>query len=65
VAFIVRQTYPIDAVFIVSRREDLTNDELRRTCDSAGLISEIRVLEQNASILFVDTDSILDGLRLA
>lgn len=52
----------VDAVLVVTGSEDLGDDELDTTSDNDGAITEVSVLEENASILLVDTDSVLGGV---
>lgn len=43
----------------------LTDHQLSRSRDSSTIVSEVRVLEQDPRILFMDTNSVLDRLCLA
>lgn len=56
---------PIDTVFVVGCSEDVRDDKLAGTSHSRCLVTEIHVLEQDASVLFVDANGILDRLRFA
>jgi len=51
---------PVHAVLVVCGSEDVRNDEFPASGDNDGVITEIGVLEQNASILLVDADGVLN-----
>jgi len=51
---------PVHAVLVVGCREDVGNDELTCASDSHALIPEVSVLEENAVVLLVDADGILN-----
>ena len=52
---------PVDTVFIVGGSEDVGDDEFAGTSDDDRVVTEIRVLEQNAIVFFVDAHGVLDG----
>lgn len=56
---------PIDAIFIVGGGEDVRDHELAASRDDDAVVTEVGVLEQNTRVLFVNADSILDGVRRA
>lgn len=53
---------PIDAIFVVGSCEDVRDDEFSATGYNDGVISKIGMLEQNAGVLFMHADGVLDGL---
>ena len=55
---------PVHAVLVVSSGEDVRDDELAGASHRNAVITEVGVLEQNPSILFVDTDSVFDRCGL-
>lgn len=52
---------PVNAVFVIRRCEDVGNDELAPSSDDDRVITEIRVLEKNTCIFFMNANSVLDG----
>lgn len=52
---------PVDAVLVVGGREDLGDNELAAARHDGRAVAEIRVFEQDAGILLVDADGVLDG----
>lgn len=56
---------PVHTVLVVCGGEDVRDDEFSTTGDNDGIVTEISVLEQNASIFFVNANSILDGGALS
>lgn len=57
--------YPLDRILVIRSSEHLLDDELTCSGDNRRLITEVCVLEQDASILFVNADGILDGANTA
>lgn len=53
---------PVDAVLVVGGSEDLGDDEFAGASDDDRVITEIGVFEQDAVVLFVDADGVLDRL---
>ena len=51
---------PLDSVFIVGGSKDVLNDQLSCSCHDDRLVSEVRVLEEDAIIFLVNADGILD-----
>jgi hypothetical protein len=56
---------PLNSIFVVGGSEDLLDDELACAGNSDRLVSEVRVLEENAGVLLVDADGVLDGLDVS
>ena len=55
---------PVNAVLVVRRCEDVGDEELATSCYNDRIVTEIRMLEENASIFFVNANSILDRRTL-
>jgi hypothetical protein len=53
--------HPLARILVVCRCEDLLHDKLAGARDSNGVIAEVGMLEKNAIVFFVDTDSVLDS----
>jgi hypothetical protein len=53
---------PVDAVFVVARREDLANDEFAGAGRGGGGVAEVGVFEEDAVVFFVDADCVFDGV---
>jgi hypothetical protein len=51
---------PVHAVLVVGRGEDVRDDQLPSTCDDDRVVPEVSMLEQDARILLVDADGVLD-----
>lgn len=51
---------PLAGVLVVGRSEDLLHDELARPSDDDGIVTEVAVLEEDAVVLFVDANGVLD-----
>lgn len=51
---------PVDAVLVVCGSEDVRDDEAPTPGDDGRVIAEVSVLEQDARVLLVDTDCVLD-----
>ena len=51
---------PVDAVFVVGRREDVRDDELARPRHDDRVVAEVGVLEEDARVFLVDADGVLD-----
>lgn len=54
---------PVHCIFVIRRREDVGDEEFAPSCDDHGIVTEIGMFEEDASIFLVDADGILDGLR--
>ena len=54
---------PVDAVFVVGRREHVRDEQFAPSCHDDGVIPEVGMFEQYARVFFVDADGVLDGLR--
>ncbi len=52
----------IELVSFVTYREDLLDDELARPRDDGAVVTEVGVLEEDAVVLLVDADGVLDRL---
>ncbi len=62
----VHHETPVDAVLVVSRGEDLRNDQLGRSGDDSRgkRVPEVRVLAEKTVIFLVDANCMLDGDRV-
>ena len=54
---------PVHCIFIVRRRKHVGDDQFAASGHDHGVVTEIGMFEKNSSVFFMDTDSILDGLR--
>ena len=52
--------YPLHGIFIICRSEYLLDDELSSASHNDRIIPKVGMLEQDAVVLFVDADGILD-----
>jgi hypothetical protein len=55
---------PVNAILIVSSGKNMADDKLPRSRNSARVIAEVRMLEQNASVFLMNANCVLDRLRL-
>lgn len=55
--------HPGDDVLVVGGGEDLLDDQLAATGDDDGIVTEVAMLEEDAGILLVNADGILDGAK--
>jgi hypothetical protein len=53
---------PVDAIFVVGSCEDMADHQLSCPCHCARIVTEVRMLEQDAAILLMDANRVLDGL---
>ena len=51
---------PLDGVLVVGGGEDLLDDELAGAGDNGGVVAEVGVLEEQAVVLLVDANGVLD-----
>lgn len=56
---------PLDCVFVVCSGKDLLNNELAAAGDDDGVVAEVGVLEEDAAVLLVDANGVLDGAHAA
>lgn len=55
----------LNSIFIVGGGEDLLDNQLPCSGDDHGFVPEVRVLKQDAAILLVNADGVLNGADLA
>ena len=51
---------PVDAVFVICSGENVRDNELSAAGNNDRIVTEVSVLEQDACILLVNANSILD-----
>ena len=54
---------PVHRIFVIGCRKDVGDDEFTTSGNDDGVIAEIGVFEEDASIFFVDANGVLDCLR--
>lgn len=54
---------PLDGVLVVGGGEDLLDDEAAGAGDDDGVVAEVAVLEEDAGVLLMDADGVLDGAQ--
>ncbi len=51
---------PLDSILVIGRREYLLENKLARPGHNRRLVSKVRMLEEEAVVLLVDANSVLD-----
>ena len=51
---------PLDSILVVGSSENVLHDQLTSPCHNHRVISEVRVFKQDAVVLLMDADCILD-----
>ena len=52
--------YPVYCIFVVGCGKDVGDDEFAAASDDGGIVAEVRMLEENTGVFFVDADCIFD-----